>query len=153
MLEINSQAPNFELHNQENKLCCLEDYKGQQIVLYFYPKDNTPGCTTQAKEFSSLKGDFSKHNTIVLGVSKDSVASHKSFCEKQALSIDLLSDESLDTLKAYGVWQEKKNYGKTYMGIVRSTVLIDSEGKIKRFWKNVKAAGHAQHVLETVVNF
>lgn len=152
MLTENLQAPTFKLFNQDNQLCCLEEYKGKRVLLYFYPKDNTPGCTTQAKEFSGLKADFEAHNTVVLGVSKDSVASHKSFCDKQALSINLLADESLDTLKAYGVWQEKKNYGKTYMGIVRSSVLIDTDGTIIKRWNNVKAAGHAQKVLETVAN-
>lgn len=147
MLNIQDQAPAFDLANQANEQITLSALEGKYVVLFFYPKDNTPGCTRESIAFSHLKSDFEALNAVVYGVSKDSVKSHQNFCEKQNLSIDLLSDESTSMIQAYGVWQEKKNYGKTYMGIVRSTYLIDPQGKVAKVWKNVKVDGHAEAVL------
>ena len=145
-----SQAPDFKVPNQDGKVCELSDYKGKKVVLYFYPKDNTPGCTREGIEFTEKKAVFEALNTVILGVSKDSVKSHQNFCQKHNLGIELLSDESGEMLEAYGVWQEKKNYGKTYMGIVRTTVLIDETGKILEQWDKVRVAGHVDTVLEAV---
>lgn len=153
MLNIQDDAPYFEVSNQNNQIISLNDFKGKFLVLYFYPKDNTPGCTRESVAFSSLKSEFESNNTVILGVSKDSVKSHHNFCQKQNLEIDLLSDESTEMIQAYGVWQEKKNYGKTYMGIVRSTYIIDPAGKVLKVWKNVKVDGHAEAVLEVLKSF
>jgi len=150
MIEEGNQAPNFEcLDDKENKIT-LADFKGKKLVLFFYPKDNTPGCTRESIAFSELKETFNKKNTEVVGVSKDSVSSHQSFCEKQKLSVQLLSDPETKMIQDYGVWQEKKNYGKTYMGVVRSTILINEEGIVDKVWRNVRVDGHAEKVLEEV---
>jgi peroxiredoxin Q/BCP len=127
---------------------CLRDLRGKWIVLYFYPKDNTPGCTTEACDFSEAAPDFSTLNAVILGVSGDSTAKHRDFIDKKDLSITLLSDESTTMMQEYGVWALKKNYGKEYMGIVRSTLIINPEGIIKAIWKNVKVKEHARIVKE-----
>ncbi|PNV84182.1 MAG: peroxiredoxin [Sulfurimonas sp.] len=148
MIEIDTAAPEFCLPNQDDVEICLRDLKGKWIVLYFYPKDNTPGCTTEACDFSEAAPDFSNLNAIIIGVSADSTAKHRNFIEKKDLSITLLSDESTTMLQDYGVWSLKKNYGKEYMGIVRSTLIINPEGIVKALWKNVKVKGHADEVKE-----
>ncbi len=148
MIEIDTAAPEFCLPNQDDVEICLRDLKGKWIVLYFYPKDNTPGCTTEACDFSDAAPDFSNLNSIIIGVSADSTAKHRNFIEKKDLSITLLSDESTTMLQDYGVWSLKKNYGKEYMGIVRSTLIINPDGIVKALWKNVKVKGHADEVRE-----
>ncbi len=148
MVELESVAPEFCLPNQDDVEICLRDLKGKWIVLYFYPKDNTPGCTTEACDFSEAALDFSALNAVILGVSADSTAKHRNFIEKKDLNITLLSDEAKEMLQAYGVWQMKKNYGKEYMGIVRSTLIIDPKGVVKALWKNVKVKDHARIVKD-----
>jgi thioredoxin-dependent peroxiredoxin len=148
MVQIDSIAPDFCLPNQDDVEICLRDLRGKWIVLYFYPKDNTPGCTTEACDFSEAAPDFSSMNAIILGVSADSTAKHRDFIEKKDLSITLLSDENKSMLEEYGIWQLKKNYGKEYMGIVRSTLIINPDGVIKAIWKNVKVNEHAKIVKE-----
>ncbi|MDD3442163.1 MAG: peroxiredoxin [Sulfurimonas denitrificans] len=148
MVQIDNIAPDFCLPNQDDVEICLRDLRGKWVVLYFYPKDNTPGCTTEACNFSEAAPDFSSINAIIIGVSADSTAKHRDFIEKKDLSITLLSDESGAMLKEYGIWQLKKNYGKEYMGIVRSTLIINPEGVIKAIWKNVKVKEHVRAVEE-----
>jgi peroxiredoxin Q/BCP len=148
MLEVGIVAPEFCLPNQDDVEICLRDLKGKWIVLYFYPKDNTPGCTTEACDFSDAAPDFSNLNAIIIGVSADSTAKHRNFIEKKDLSITLLSDESTTMLQDYGVWSLKKNYGREYMGIVRSTFIIDPKGVIKAIWEKVKVKDHAKEVKE-----
>ncbi len=148
MLQIGDKAPEFCLPNQDSEEVCLRDLQGSWVVLYFYPKDNTPGCTTEAIDFTALKSEFEKEGATILGVSPDSVKKHQNFITKKELGITLLSDEDKEVLKAYGVWQLKKNFGKEYMGVVRSTFLIDPDGKIAYIWPKVKVKGHAQEVLE-----
>jgi peroxiredoxin Q/BCP len=144
------KAPDFCLPDQNENSVCLKDFDGKWIVLYFYPKDNTSGCTREAQDFTSLKGDFESENAVVLGVSKDSVKSHVKFIEKKELGITLLSDEETTIHQKYDVWRTKKNYGKEYLGTVRSTFLIDTEGNIVKIWDNVRTNGHAEKVLETL---
>jgi len=146
MLAIGNQAPAFSLPNQDAVEISLRDLEGKWIVLYFYPKDSTPGCTTEACDFTQAVPVFEELNAVILGVSPDSMASHQKFIAKQKLDLTLLSDVSTEVAGAYGVWQLKKFCGKEYMGIVRSTFLIDPSGKIARIWSNVKVAGHAQEV-------
>lgn len=148
MLEIGTKAPDFSLPDQNGEMHRLSDYKGKKVILYFYPKDNTPGCTKQACGFSELYPQFMEKDAIVLGVSKDSVASHKKFQEKYNLAFTLLSDTELAAIKAYDVWKEKKNYGKVYMGIVRTTYLIDENGDIDKVFSNVRAAENPEKMLE-----
>lgn len=148
MVQLESIAPDFCLPNQDDVEICLRDLRGKWIVLYFYPKDNTPGCTTEACDFSEAAPDFSTLNAVIIGVSADSTAKHRDFIEKKDLSITLLSDESTSMMQEYGVWAMKKNYGKEYMGIVRSTMIISPEGVIKAIWKNVKVKEHARIVKE-----
>jgi len=148
MIKLDAVAPEFCLPNQDDVEICLRDLKGKWIVLYFYPKDNTPGCTTEACDFSEAAPDFSALNAVILGVSADSTEKHRNFIEKKDLSITLLSDEAKGMLELYGVWQMKKNYGKEYMGIVRSTLIIDPQGVVKALWKNVKVKDHARIVKE-----
>ncbi len=138
MLEIGQQAPEFCLPNQDNVEICLRDLLGTWIVLYFYPKDNTPGCTTEACDFTASKDDFSDLNAIILGVSADTAAKHQDFIAKHSLSITLLSDESTQMMQDYGAWKLKKNYGKEYMGIVRTTYIIAPDGRVAASWSNVK---------------
>lgn len=148
MLQIDSIAPEFCLPNQDDVEICLRDLRGKWIVLYFYPKDSTPGCTTEACDFSDTAPDFNSLNAIILGVSADSTKKHRSFIEKQDLCLTLLSDENTSMLQNYDVWQLKKNYGKEYMGIVRTTLIIDPQGTIKAIWKNVKVKDHAKDVIK-----
>lgn len=152
MVQENEKAPEFSLNDQDGKRHSLSDYAGKKVVLYFYPKDDTPGCTREATEFTELKDTFASHNTEIIGVSRDSVDKHKKFCDKHQLKITLLSDEEPFITEAYGVWQEKKNYGKTYMGIVRTTVLINEDGIINKIWEKVKVDGHVEDVLNTIQN-
>tara|TARA_E500000178_G_C16556893_1_gene545563 strand:+ start:101 stop:562 length:462 start_codon:yes stop_codon:yes gene_type:complete len=152
MLTHGDEAPVFNLHNQNGDNIALTDFRGKKVVLFFYPKDSTPGCTREAVGFSELKEQFSSHNTVIFGISKDSVESHQKFCSKFDLSIHLLSDPEKTVIKSYGVWQEKKNYGKTFMGIVRSTFLIDETGHLIKVWKNVRVNGHVDKVLTEVID-
>lgn len=150
MLKEGSKISNFSLPNQAGKQISATDFKDHNIVLYFYPKDDTPGCTIEAQDFSKLNEAFKDKKTVVLGVSKDSTKSHDKFCSKYNLSIDLLSDEDGSVCEAFGVWVEKSMYGKKYMGIERSTFLIDQNGIIKKAWRNVKVPNHAQEVLNSI---
>lgn len=147
MLELGTKAPEFKLPDQNGVMHTLEEYKGKKIILYFYPKDNTPGCTKQACGFSERYPQFTEKGAVVLGISKDTVASHKKFEEKFGLAFTLLSDTELEVIKAYDVWKEKKNYGKVSMGIVRTTYLIDEKGIIIKANDKVKAADDAEKML------
>ncbi|EHL14023.1 hypothetical protein HMPREF9624_01799 [Oribacterium asaccharolyticum ACB7] len=147
MLEVGTQAPDFTLPDQNGNRHSLSDYRGKKVILYFYPKDNTPGCTKQACGFAERYPQFIEKGAVVLGISKDSVASHKKFEEKYGLPFTILSDPELVAIQAYDVWQEKKNYGKTYMGVVRTTYLIDEEGKIAKAFDKVKAADNPEQML------
>ncbi|NLO16903.1 MAG: thioredoxin-dependent thiol peroxidase [Arcobacter butzleri] len=142
MLEIGQKAPEFCLPNQDEVEICLRDLSGKWIVLYFYPKDNTPGCTTEACDFTTALPEFEGLDAIVLGVSPDSPKKHRNFIEKKSLGLTLLADEDTSMSQKYGVWQLKKMCGKEYMGIVRSTFIIDPKGEIKAIWSNVKVKGH-----------
>ncbi|WP_417280185.1 thioredoxin-dependent thiol peroxidase [Celeribacter sp.] len=148
MLDLGTTAPDFTLPRDGGSDVTLSDLKGQKVVLYFYPKDNTPGCTTEALEFTALKSEFEAAGVAVFGISKDSVKKHDNFCAKHSLGIPLLSDENGTVCEDYGVWAEKKMYGKTFWGIVRATYLLDEEGKVAQVWPKVKVAGHANEVLE-----
>ena len=148
MLVAGTQAPSFSLPDQNGQTHTLEEYRGQKVVLYFYPKDNTPGCTKQACAFGELYPQFREKGAVVLGVSKDSVASHKKFEEKYGLPFTILSDEGLEAIKAYDVWQEKNMYGKKTMGVVRTTYLIDEQGVIQRAFGKVKAAENPRQMLD-----
>ena len=148
MLEIGAKAPDFRLLDQNGKEHTLEDYRGKKVILYFYPKDNTPGCTKQACGFTLLYPQFTEKGAVILGISKDTVASHKKFEEKQELSITLLADPDLEAIKAYDVWQEKNMYGKKTMGVVRTTYLIDENGNIAKAFSKVKAAENPQQMLD-----
>lgn len=151
MLEKNQAAPVFSTANQKNEMINLSDFSGNKnVVLYFYPKDDTPGCTIEANQFTELAGEFSKVDTVVLGVSKDSCESHQAFIDKFGLSVDLLADMSGELCDAYGVWQEKEKNGVKKMGIVRSTFLINKEGMLEDVIYGVTADGHAQEMLDKV---
>ena len=150
MLPTGIQAPSFALPDQNGQMHTLEEYRGQKVILYFYPKDNTPGCTRQACGFGELYPQFQEKGAVVLGVSKDSVASHKKFEEKYGLPFPLLSDEGLEAIRAYDVWQEKNMYGKKTMGVVRTTYLIDENGVIVRAFSKVKAEENPQQMLDTL---
>ena len=150
MLEVGTKAPEFTLPDQNGEMHSLSDYRGQKVVLYFYPKDGTPGCTKQACNFGELLPQFREKGAVVIGVSKDSVASHKKFEEKYGLPFTLLSDVERMVIEAYDVWKEKKNYGKVSMGVVRTTYLIDEEGIIIKAVGNVKAAENPAQMLEMV---
>lgn len=147
MLEIGMQAPDFTLLDQQGKQVSLSDFRGRKIVLYFYPKDNTPGCTRQACAFAESHQDFEEKGVVVIGISKDSVASHLKFSDKYHLPFILLSDPELKAIQAYGVWQEKKLYGKVSMGVVRSTYLINEEGVIEQVMTKVKPDTNATEIL------
>jgi peroxiredoxin Q/BCP len=147
-MEIGTYAPDFcavDTHGEER---CLADYRGKWVVLYFYPKDNTSGCTLEAMEFTATKADLAAMGAEVIGVSADSEESHQRFTDKHGLDVTLLSDPDHQVLGPYGAWAEKRMYGRTFMGIVRSTVLIDPEGKVAHHWPKVKAKGHAAEVKE-----
>lgn len=151
MLEKNQDAPGFSVLNQNNETVSLSDFKGKKnVVLYFYPKDDTPGCTIEANQFTSNASDFANANTVILGVSKDSCASHQAFIDKYGLKVDLLADTDGKLCEAYGVWQEKEKNGVKKMGIVRSTFVIDLEGKLVDVMYGVTAEGHAQEILDKV---
>lgn len=147
MLEVGTKAPVFSLPDQNGEMHSLEDYRGKKVILYFYPKDNTSGCTKQACGYTSLLPQFTEKNAVILGVSKDTVASHKRFEEKQSLGITILADPDRTVIEAYDVWKEKKNYGKVSMGVVRTTYLIDEEGIIVRANDKVKAADDPEKML------
>lgn len=148
MLEIKTKAPDFTLNDANGNTVSLSDFLGKKIVLYFYPKDNTPGCTKQACAFSSVYEDFKKKDVVVIGISKDSVASHKKFAEKYSLPFILVSDPELGAIKAYDVWQEKKMCGKVGMGVVRTTFIIDENGCIEHIMPKVKPDTNAAEILE-----
>ena len=148
MLKEGTKAPDFTLPDQNGDMHSLSDYEGKKVVLYFYPKDNTAGCTKQACSFGELYPLFREKGAVVIGISKDSVASHKKFEEKYGLPFTILSDTGLDVIKAYDVWKEKKNYGKVSMGVVRTTYLIDENGKIVKAMEKVKAAENPQDMLD-----
>ena len=150
MLKVNSKAPDFTLLDQDGNKHSLSDYRGQKVLLYFYPKDNTAGCTKQACGFSERYPQFTEKNAVVLGISKDSVASHKKFEEKYGLVFTLLSDTDRKVIEAYDVWKEKKKYGKVYMGIVRTTYLIDENGIIVKANDKVKAADDPENMLKEI---
>jgi peroxiredoxin Q/BCP len=150
MLEAGQKAPAFSLKDQDGKTVKLSDFKGQQVVLYFYPKDNTPGCTQQACDFRDGAGTLKKAGAVVLGVSMDSEASHQKFIKKFSLNFPLLVDEDHAVAEKYGAWGEKKMYGKSFMGLIRSTFLIGADGKLKKVWPKVKVDGHVEEVLEAL---
>lgn len=148
MLNIGGKAPDFSLSDDEGKKVSLKDLKGKKIILYFYPKDDTSGCTAEACSFRDNIKVIEKNNAVVIGVSKDNVKSHQKFKKKFQLPFTLLSDENLDMLKKYGVWKEKSMYGKKYMGIERTTFIIDEKGNIKEIFNKVKVDGHTEEVLQ-----
>jgi peroxiredoxin Q/BCP len=148
MLEVGTKAPEFCLPNQDETEICLRDLKGKWIVLYFYPKDNTPGCTTEACDFTEAMPEFEGLDAIILGVSPDSPKKHRNFIEKKELGITLLSDEEREVLQAYDVWKLKKMCGREYMGVVRTTYIIDPKGNIAEGWTNVRVKGHVEKVKE-----
>lgn len=150
MLEVGTKAPDFELPDQNGDMHKLSDYRGKKVILYFYPKDNTSGCTKQACGFSDRLPQFTEKGAVVLGVSKDTVASHKKFEEKQGLAFTLLADPERKVIEAYDVWKEKKNYGKVSMGVVRTTYLIDEDGVIIRANDKVKAAEDPEKMLNVL---
>ena len=150
MLSQGDAAPGFTLPRDGVETITLSALRPAQVVLYFYPRDDTPGCTTEALDFTRLAREFEAAGAVVIGISKDSVKAHDRFCRKHGLGVILASDESGDTCERYGVWGEKSMYGKTYMGIERSTFLIDGTGRIARVWPKVKVAGHAEEVLAAV---
>lgn len=148
MLEVGTKAPTFSLPDQNGTVHTLEEFAGKKVILYFYPKDNTPGCTKQACGFGELYPQFTEKGAVIIGISKDSVKSHKNFEGKYNLPFILLSDPSLEAIQAYDVWKEKKNYGKVSMGVVRTTYLINEEGIIEKAFDKVKAADNPQQMLE-----
>lgn len=150
MLEAGMKAPDFTLNDKNGNAVSLSDFKGRKVVLYFYPRDNTPGCTRQARAFAELYDEFKKKNVEVIGVSKDSVASHAKFSEKHGLDFVLLSDPELIAIQAYGVWQEKKLYGKVSMGVVRTTFIIDENGNIEKVMPKVKPDTNAAEILAEI---
>ena len=151
-LKTNNKAPNFKLPSTDGSIFELNKNKKKNIILYFYPKDDTPGCTLESKDFSKLNSLIKKNKTVVLGISKDSIESHLKFKKKYKLKFDLLSDEKLKVIKKYGVWGRKSFLGKKYMGIIRTTFLINSKGKIHKIWSNVRVKDHAKEVVEEIKN-
>jgi thioredoxin-dependent peroxiredoxin len=150
MLEDGKKAPDFALPDADGNTVKLAGFKGRPVVVYFYPKDDTSGCTAEAKGFTCLADEFKRAGAEVFGISPDNPASHRKFQDKYDLGVHLLADEERKAAEAYGVWVEKSMYGRKYMGIERSTFLIDSAGKIARIWRKVKVPGHAEEVLEAV---
>jgi len=151
MLENGIEAPNFCLPNSDNIELCLRDIKGGWIILYFYPKDNTPGCTTEACDFTNEFSEFQKLGATIIGISPDSPDKHKKFIEKHSLKIILLSDEEKRVLKEYQAWGLKKSFGKEYEGVLRSTYIISPDGKIAYSWKNVRVKGHVEAVKKRLI--
>ena len=147
-----NKAPNFKLQSTDGSIFELKSIKKKNIILYFYPKDDTPGCTLESKDFSKLNSMISKKNTIVLGISKDSMESHLKFKKKYKLKFNLLSDEKLLVIKKYGVWGMKSFLGKKFKGVIRSTFLINSKGKIHKIWSNVRVKDHAKAVMDEINN-
>ena len=153
MLVKGQKAPAFSVENEDGKNISLDDYQGKRnVVLYFYPKDDTPGCTIETNDFNKLLPKFKKLNCEILGISKDNLKSHDKFKDKYKIKFDLLADEEIKVLKKYKVWAKKKFMGREFMGIVRTTFLIDKKGKIIKIWNNVKVKDHAKEVLETLQN-
>jgi peroxiredoxin Q/BCP len=147
-LVVGSAAPPFELPGSGGRTLSLAGLKGRKVVLFFYPKDDTSGCTQEAKEFNECRAEFEATATSLIGISPDSLKSHDKFAAKHGLGLDLGSDESKSVLESYGVWTEKSMYGRKYMGVERTTVLIDADGMVARIWPKVKVPGHAREVLE-----
>ncbi|MBR9979351.1 MAG: thioredoxin-dependent thiol peroxidase [Bacteroidetes bacterium] len=150
MIEVGKKAPAFSLPSVGGRKVSLKNFAGRNVVLYFYPKDNTAGCTKEACDFRDNIARIQSADAVVLGVSGDSLASHEKFRDTHDLPFDLLSDENHEMMEKYGVWKEKKNYGRTYMGVERTTVLIDGEGVVRRIWPKVKVTGHVDDVLATL---
>jgi thioredoxin-dependent peroxiredoxin len=150
MLEVGKKAPSFKLKNQDGKVISLNDLKGKKVVLYFYPKDDTPGCTKEACSFRDEFPKFGNLNAVILGVSPDSSESHKKFIAKYNLPFDLLSDENKEVVEKYEVWKEKNNYGKKYMGVERTTYIIDENSLIQKIFNRVKVEGHSAEIQETL---
>lgn len=151
-LEPGSTAPDFSLPADGERTLRLRDYRGRKVVIFFYPRDDTSGCTREAKEFSALKSAFNDSETSIIGISADSVSSHEKFKSKHDLDVDLASDEETDVLVDYGVWVDKSMYGRSFKGIERTTLLVDQKGKIARIWRKVKVTGHADEVLRAAQN-
>lgn len=149
-LQVGDKAPEFSVQNDQGQTITLAGLKGKKVVLYFYPKDDTPGCTTEAKDFRDMEKEFAAAGAVILGVSKDSVKSHCNFRDKYELNFQLLSDEEGAVCNAYGVWVEKSMYGKKYMGIQRATFVIDAQGVIHNVWPKVSVTGHAKEVLDVI---
>jgi peroxiredoxin Q/BCP len=152
MLKINTKAPNFYSISTANVLYSLKNSLGKYVVLYFYPKDDTPGCTIETNDFNKLLTKFKKLNCDVFGISKDDMKSHNKFKEKYKIKFDLLADDEIKIVKSYKVWAKKKFMGREFMGVIRSTFLIDPKGKIIKIWSNVKVEDHAKEVLDTLKN-
>jgi peroxiredoxin Q/BCP len=150
MLEVGKRAPSFKLESSDGGSVSLADFRGKNVVLYFYPKDSTPGCTTEAQDFQKALSKLKKANAVVLGVSRDSIASHCKFRDKYGLGFPLLSDPDHEVIEAYGAWGEKTLYGKKSVGIIRTTVIIDEDGKVKKVFPKVKVSGHVDAVLEAL---
>jgi thioredoxin-dependent peroxiredoxin len=148
--DVNTRAPVFSLKNSEEKTVSPSDFAGEWVILYFYPKDNTSGCTKEAIDFSEKLSRFTDRKAVIVGISPDSPKSHASFISRHALKVELLSDPSHETLEAYGVWRKKKMYGREYFGVVRTTFLIDPKGIIREKWEKVKVSGHADAVLTSL---
>ena len=149
-LKIGDKAPEFTLKDSFDNEISLSNFKGKKVIIYFYPKDNTPGCTTEAKDFSSKIREFKKLNTEVIGISKDSIETHLKFINKQELKISLASDEDGKVIEKFGVWVEKNMYGRKYMGIQRSTFLINDQSKIEYIWDKVRVKGHVEDVIDKI---
>ena len=149
-LDVGRYAPEFCLPNQDGEDVCLRDLRGKWVILYFYPKDNTPGCTREAIDFSGYIDKFKDLNSVVIGISPDSIDSHKRFIDKNKLRIILLSDVDREVIKEYGVWGSKKRFGKAVYGVIRSTFIIDPDGRIVKVWRNVRVSGHVEEVYKTL---
>jgi peroxiredoxin Q/BCP len=152
MVDVGKDAPNFTLQSDSGKSVSLKDYRGKKVVLYFYPKDETPGCTTEALEFKELAEDFDKEEAVILGVSKDTLNSHQKFKRKHDLPFTLLSDPKAEVLNLYGVWKKKSLYGRSFMGTERTTFLINEKGLVEKVYRKVKPKGHAQTCLLDLKN-
>ena len=148
--KMNRVVANFTAAATRIKTIQLKELRGKNVVIYFYPKDSTPGCTTEGRDFSALHAKFRRQNTVIFGVSRDSIASHEKFREKQGFAFDLISDPDEKLCKQFDVIQEKSLYGRKFMGVVRSTFLIDESGKLRQEWRKVKVKGHAEEVLDAV---